>query len=139
MATTIRSGLEPLGEINTTPLIDVMLVLLVVMILGVPLPTHSLDYDLPGDGPSVAAVRNAITISADDRLAWNGVPVSEAVLAATLRRSVKIEPEPQLEFAPDPAASYAASARVLQLVRASGATNFGFVGNERHRHFGRAE
>lgn len=132
---------EPFGALNTTPLIDVMLVLLVMMILSVPLAVHSLDYDLPGEGPpgAVNDVRNRLTISPDDRVAWNGTAVSEAELAAVLRRAAAMEPEPQLEFAPDAAASYHASARVLRLVKASGATNFGFVGNERHRHFVRTD
>ena len=131
---------EPLGALNTTPLIDVMLVLLVMVILSVPLAAHSLDYDLPGESTAVVnEVRNRLTISADDRTAWNGTEVNEAQLAATLRRAAAMNPEPQLEFAPDAAASYQASARALRLVKASGATNFGFVGNERHREFARAD
>ena len=53
MATAIRSGLEPLGEINTTPLIDVMLVLLVMFIITIPLQSHAVKLDLPGPIPPI--------------------------------------------------------------------------------------
>lgn len=130
---------QPFGELNMTPLVDVLLVLLVVLILSVPVATHSLSYDLPGDGPPVTVheTRNRLTVTAQDRILWNGAWVTERELAAVLRRATAMAPEPQLEFAPEGGASYNASARVLQLVKASGATNFGFAGNERHRDFGR--
>lgn len=139
MAVAVPSGEGPPAEINTTPLVDVMLVPLVMTMLSIPLASHSLDYDLPGgDGATVHEVRNRLTISANDRIFWNGAALSEAALATTLSRAAAMDPEPQLEFEPDPAAGYAASARVLRLVKASGATNFGFAGHERYRDFDRA-
>jgi biopolymer transport protein ExbD len=137
MAVAFPTRNQPLGELNMTPLIDVLLVILVMLILSVPLGSHSLQYDLPGKGPRVGIndMRNRITIDAGDRLRWNGTPVAEAGLMAVLRRVAAMEPEPQVEFAPDAAASYRASARVLQLGKASGVTNFGFVDNEKYRVF----
>jgi biopolymer transport protein ExbD len=138
MAVAFSARNDPLGELNMTPLIDVLLVILVMLILSVPLATHNLQYDLPGEGRQIEpnALRNRITIDADDRVRWNGTPVAEAELLAVLRRAAAMEPEPQVEFAPEAAASYRASARVLQLVKASGVTNFGFVDNEKYRVFG---
>jgi len=130
---------EPLGELNTTPLIDVMLVILVMLILSVPLATHSLDYDLPGIAPPPKVVmhhdRNRLSITANDAVLWNGTRVDGPALVEILARTNALTPEPQLEFAPEAEASYELSAQVLQIVKASGATNFGFVGNEKYRFF----
>ena len=130
---------EPLSELNLTPLVDVLLVLLVMLILSVPMATHILSYDLPGEERPLVIkdTRNLLAITANNRLLWNAAPVTESQLFAILRRSAAMKPEPRLEFAPDGTASYEVSARVLRVVRASGVTNFGFVGNERHRDFGR--
>lgn len=132
----------PLSELNTTPLIDVMLVLLVMMILSVPIAINSLEYDLPGGETAPIEpdrIRNTIVITAEDTILYNGSPVSEAGLADVLRREAGMRPEPQLEFRPSGSASYRTSAEVLRLVKASGITNLGFAGNERYRNFGRAD
>jgi biopolymer transport protein ExbD len=142
MAIVFPSRNEPLGELNTTPLIDVMLVILVVLILAVPAGTHSLDYDLPRVKPPLNVVlhedRNRLSITANDAVLWNGTRVDGPALVTILARANALKPEPQLEFAPEAEASYELSAQVLQIVKASGATNFGFVGNERYRDFARA-
>jgi biopolymer transport protein ExbD len=82
-------------------------------------------------------VRNLVTVTAADAIAWNGRPVSETDLATLLQEAAALRPEPELELAPDARASYDRSARVLRLVKLSGATRVGFVGNERYRDFGR--
>ena len=130
---------EPLAELNTTPLIDVMLVLLIMLIFTLPPLTNSLDFDLPKPGPGFPSnpVSNTVTVTAGDRITWNGQAVSEAQLEGSLGRAMALKPEPQLLFAPDAEASYNESARVLRLIKLSGATNVGFVGNERYRTFGR--
>ena len=141
MAFALSAADGPLADVNTTPLIDVMLVLLTMIMLSIPLSTHSLDYDLPStvSPPPVTfdPVRNRLTIDASDRVSWNGTTVTNPQLAAILKADTALKPEPVLEFAPDPGASYDASAAVLRLVKASGVTNFGFVGNEKHRLFER--
>ncbi|MXO60340.1 biopolymer transporter ExbD [Altererythrobacter salegens] len=131
---------QPLGDINTTPLIDVMLVLLVVLAITLPPKTNTLEYPLPRPGAvpkEVKPVRNLLTIGADDSVSWNGDKVTGGELVATLREASWQAPEPQLEFAPEPEASYSLSADVLNVVKASGVTNVGFVGNEQYRTFGR--
>lgn len=139
-ALSARFG-EPLGDINTTPLIDVMLVILAVLILSVPLATHSLDYDLPGPEirheVKVRPDRNRLTITTSDAVLWNGVRVDGPRLVSALNHANALTPEPQLEFAPEAEASYELAAQVMNIVKASGATNFGFVGNERYRAFER--
>ena len=132
---------EPLGDINTTPLIDVMLVILAVLILSVPLVSHSLDYDLPAPeilrNVEVRPDRNRLTITTSDTVLWNGVRVDGPRLVSALNHANAMKPEPQLEFAPEAEASYELAAQVMNIVKSSGATNFGFVGNERYKTFER--
>jgi biopolymer transport protein ExbD len=132
---------EPMSELNTTPLIDIMLVLLVMLIFTLPPLTNSLDWPLPSPTPTTTRrpdpVRNVVAVTADDTILWNGEPVSEPELEALLRLTVALKPEPELELVPDGRASYDESARVLRLVKFSGASRVGFVGNERYRAFAR--
>jgi biopolymer transport protein ExbD len=141
MPALLSPAREPLGEMNTTPLIDVLLVLLVMLVMTIPAATHSLEIQLPkrDTRPAVTAhpVRNALTITRDERLVWNGQNVSEAQLAAVLREVATMRPEPEVQFRPDANASYDTSARVLRIVKATGVTRFGFVGNEQYRAFAR--
>lgn len=140
MALAISSGASPMGELNTTPLIDVLLVLLVMFVITIPPATHSLPIDLPGPGPTRPdPVSNTIVVTAQDTTLWNGREVGAAELAGLLAASAGMQPEPQLRFEPEANASYEASARVILQVKAAGVTNFGFAGNERYRQFGRSE
>jgi biopolymer transport protein ExbD len=130
---------QPLGEINTTPLIDVMLVLLIMFVITIPAATHSLEVPLPAKGglpPEDILPRNRIVVTAGDRLLWNGAEVDLPGLAALLAASARMSPEPELQFAPDGSASYGLSARVLRQIKGSGLSAFGFVGNERYAEFG---
>ena len=141
IAAQIRSG-EPLAELNTTPLIDVMLVLLVMFILSVPVAVHDLPFDLPAPASTfphlIIRPENNLTIGSTGQLAWNGSALSEAALVAVLTESAKRVPEPLIRFTPDGSAPYGSSARVLRLVKYSGVSAFAFVGNEQYGNFGKA-
>lgn len=142
MVFSSTSGADtPFGEMNTTPLIDVMLVLLVMFIITIPVATHSVDIDLPSGQPLsddtiLNPLRNKLVLSEQGQLLWNGAPVDRAqlveILAETRRR---YSPEPELQFEPEAGAPYAEAALTLRTIRFSGVTNFGFVGNERYREF----
>jgi len=140
MAVTLSNGDEPFTELNTTPLIDIMLVLLVMLIFTLPPITNSLDIPLPAHKPVVTLprpdpIRNVLAVTPDDTILWNGQQIDEERLWALLGQAVALRPEPELELVPDGSASYDKSARVLRLIKLSGASKVGFVGNERYRTF----
>jgi biopolymer transport protein ExbD len=143
MAIHAPSGLDqPLSDLNTTPLIDVMLVLLVMMILSIPIATHSLPIDLPGPGPiierpPVQPDRNKVSVTPANVITFNNQPVSAKQLGALLRDTLALRPEPELQFQPDPGAPYDTAAKVLQVIKGSGVSAFGFVGNEQFARFGK--
>lgn len=134
-----RDDGSPMMEMNTTPLIDVMLVLLIMFIITIPVATHSVDIDLPvpSDTPTenVDPVKNKIVLTRQDEILWNGEPISANQLVANLQQTRSFAVEPELQFEPEPDASYDLSAKVLNIIKGSGVTKFGFVGNEKYRQF----
>ena len=90
---------EPLGEMNTTPLIDAMLVLLVMLILAVPVAVHQLPFDLPTPPPTSIQTpirpQNDLTIDAQGQPAWNGKTLSEAALFSVLQQAASLNPDPR--------------------------------------------
>lgn len=126
---------KPMSELNTTPLIDVMLCLLVMMILSIPVQTHSVKVELPTDAPVGQILQiNRITISPDGVVMWNAVPVNYAQLQHNLGVAGAMSPTPELQFEPDPLARYVVVDTVMAMIRRSGTTGMGFVGNERYVH-----
>ena len=132
---------SPMMEMNTTPLIDVMLVLLIMFIITIPVATHSVNIDLPAPSPPtdipVDPIKNKIVLTPMNEILWNGEPINSSELIYNLNASKAIVPEPELQFEPDAQASYELSAQVLNIIKASGVTKFGFVGNEKYRAFGK--
>lgn len=128
---------EPMMEMNTTPLIDVMLVLLIMFIITIPIQTHAVKVDLPVNDPNqqqppVDPQKNKITIDPAGLIAWNGVPVNEVTLRQYLDTSATITPEPELQFQPDPKARYEVVDQTLAVIKRSNITKLGFVGNEQY-------
>ncbi|PKP95321.1 MAG: biopolymer transporter ExbD [Alphaproteobacteria bacterium HGW-Alphaproteobacteria-15] len=133
---------EPMLDMNMTPLIDVLLVLLIMFIITIPVATHSVDIDLPQPDPNpppviIEPVKNKLVLTPQDQILWNGTAITEGQLRTILAESTKMTPEPELQFEPEALASYRLSARVLQDIKVSGVTKFGFVGNDKYREFGK--
>ena len=116
----------PIGDMNTTPLIDVMLVLLVIFIITIPIQTHAVKIDLP------VPPTDKIYISPTGVVNWNGAPVNFTQLAQRLEETKLIEPSPELQFEPDPYARYVVVDSVLALIKRAEVGGMGFVGNERY-------
>ena len=129
---------EPMMEMNTTPLIDVMLVLLIMFIITIPIQTHAVKVDLPvnskNNAPQVDPQKNKVTNDAAGQVAWNGSPVDEVTLRQYLEQTKTIQPEPELHFQPDPQARYDVVDKTLAVVKRSNVGKLGFIGNEQYRN-----
>ena len=133
---------EPMLDMNMTPLIDVLLVLLIMFIITIPVAVNSVDIDLPQGNPpptdiEIDPVKNKLVLTSTDQILWNGDPVNAGQLREILAETTTFAVEPELQFEPEAQASYDLSAKVLQVIKASGVTKFGFVGNEKYRVFGK--
>jgi biopolymer transport protein ExbD len=127
-----------MGEINMTPLIDVMLVLLVMFIITIPLQTQAVKLDLPKDCPScpeVHRLKNKIVVTNGGTILWNGAPVSKDALAYNLGVTSRISPQPELHLQPESEARYEVVNDVFVATKRAGVTRMGFVGNETYRSF----
>jgi len=129
---------EPMMDMNTTPLIDVMLVLLIMFIITIPIQTHAVKVDLPDNSktntPVVNTEKNKIGIDAAGTVTWNGAPVDEVTLRQFLDQTAAMNPEPELHFQPAPDAKYAKVDETLAVIKRSAVTKLGFIGNEQYRN-----
>ena len=144
MAVGDRDENEPMMDMNTTPLIDVMLVLLIMFIITIPVATHAVNIDLPQPSPptndvQIDPIKNKLVLSATNSILWNRAPISEGQLVSILQSTKAINPEPELQFQPEEYASYEIANRVMKIITDSKVTKFGFVGNENFATFQKAQ
>ena len=133
----------PMMEMNTTPLIDVMLVLLIMFIITVPVATHAVSIDLPQATPPdqtqvIDPIKNKLVLTQANEILWNGAPTTQGQLVSLLAETRKLPVEPELQFEPEEYASYNIANLLLKIIKESGVTKFGFVGNEMYANFGKA-
>ena len=133
--TSSNSDGEPMMEMNTTPLIDVMLVLLIMFIVTIPMNTHKVSIDLPSGAPPSLKTPpvHELAIGATGRLSCDGIAVSEAALPEQLSSMASASPDAVLKLRTDAATRYELFDRVLASVKRSGVERLGFVGNEQFR------
>ena len=131
---------EPMMDINTTPLIDVMLVLLIMFIITIPPQTHAVKLDLPQNDPNnipppIDPVKNKIVITQAGAILWNGAPVNEVQLRQYLDITQTMNPIPELHLQPHPEARYEVVDQVLAVTKRANVEAMGFVGNEAYANF----
>ena len=122
----------PMAEINVTPMVDVMLVLLVIFIITAPLFTHAIKLDLP-DAKSAAAPEKpetiTLAINAEGKLFWNNAEISQPELAGRFAIAAQKKPLPELHLRADKSTRYELIAKVMADAQNNGMTKIGFVTN----------
>jgi biopolymer transport protein ExbD len=124
---------EPMMEMNMTPLIDVLLVLIIMFIITIPVMTHAVKLDMPRptNAPKLAEpVVINLEIDFDGTVLWNGSAVTVDDLDTYFRREAANDPQPELHIRPNKRAQYDVVARVLAAAQRNGLLKIGFVGNE---------
>lgn len=126
---------EPMMEINTTPLIDVMLVLLIMFIITLPVMSHAVKLDMPRPNsppipPEEIIEPIRLDIDWDGSIIWNGSLVQLTQLEGYFRTEAAKNPQPELHVRPDRRANYDTVAKVLAMAQRNGMQRIGFVGNE---------
>ncbi len=121
---------QPMAEINVTPLVDVMLVLLVIFIITAPLLSYAIKLDLPdARAPAANATFDAIKLSidADGRVFWNDEPLGTDELAPRLAIAARASPQPELHLRADKGTRYERIAAVMSAAQEAGLARIGFV------------
>jgi biopolymer transport protein ExbD len=122
-----------IGELNMTPLIDVLLVLIVMLIITMPVMTHNIPLDLPrGPNPNKPQVTHRLELARGGSLSLDGRAVSDAELPARLK-AMRADPQAVLTMRTDPEARYERFDQTLAIVKRAGVTRLGFEGNEAMR------
>ena len=124
---------EVMMDINTTPLIDVMLVLLVMLIITIPIQLHAVNLDMPVGTPPANNIKpEKIQIDIDDRstVYWQGLPVTAQELEANMDTIAQQAPQPEVHIRPNKASQYAVFANVLSTSKRKGLTKMAVIGSE---------
>ncbi len=126
---------EVMVDINTTPLIDVMLVLLIMFIITIPIQTHAVKLDLPSNqsppqNSQVDPVINRVSIDFLNTIYWNDQEVDLNTLRSYFNDAARMEPQPEIHLKPDALSRYDVVNNVMAQAQMSGVTKIGFVGNE---------
>ena len=139
MAMSLNSGggsgdPDVMLDINTTPLIDVMLVLLVMLIITIPIQLHSVNLNLPvGNPPPPLVEPEVVRIDIDNtnQVFWNGELVpTRAALEERFKQAATKQPQPELHVRPDRLSKYEATAAVMASAQRNGMTKIGIIGSE---------
>lgn len=140
MSMSMPTGDEDEGEVisdmNTTPLIDVMLVLLIMLIISIPIQTHAVKLNLPtstnSNAPSQPPKVVEIGVAKDGTITWDGTNVDREALEARIVEAASFEPQPEIHLRPDKAAKYEVVAAVMASSQRLGLTKIGLTGNEQY-------
>ena len=121
---------EVMNEINMTPLVDVMLVLLIIFIITIPVINHAVKVDLPRatNTPNDPKPQNInVTIDASGKVFWNQVEVDQATLENNISLAAKQQPQPELHLRADREVRYERVAKAMSAAREAGVRKIGFI------------
>ena len=131
MAFSSNSGGGPMAEINVTPLVDVMLVLLILFMITAPLMTHKIRIDLPQANPNTVETTPPepidLAVKESGDLFWNDEPINEAMLSAQLRVAAQKNPQPELQIRAEKTTQYQLIATVMANAKSAGMVKIGFI------------
>jgi biopolymer transport protein ExbD len=125
-----------MNEINMTPLVDVMLVLLIVFMVTIPVIRHAVKIDLPHASSQKEDTKPAqinVSIEADGSVLWDGNAVSDEQLTAKIAAAAQQEPQPELHLNADRKVQYEKVAQVMSAAQSGGLTKLGFVTDPAHK------
>jgi biopolymer transport protein ExbD len=123
-------GDEVMNEINMTPLVDVMLVLLIIFIITVPVMKHAVNIDLPRASTQVQEIKPQtirLSVAGDGQYFWNDTPASDESIAQQLKTAALQTPQPELHIRGDKAARYERIAQVMAAAQQAGVKKIGFI------------
>lgn len=127
---------EVMVDINTTPLIDVMLVLLIMLIITIPIQMHAVKMNLPVGNPPPPAVQPTVVqidIDFDGTMTWNGTPIPDRATLESKLSQVAAEPvQDEIHVRPNKLVPYKDVAEVMAAAERVGATKIGLIGNEQY-------
>ncbi len=126
---------EVMVEMNTTPLIDVMLVLLTLLIITLPIQTHAVKLDMPTPNqtpPTVIPESVELGVDFDGTVTWNGQAVDRPTMDSYFEDAARKDPQPEIHVSPNRLAKYDAVAKVLADAQRLGATHIGFTGIDQY-------
>lgn len=127
---------EVIAEMNTTPLIDVMLVLLIMLIITIPIQTHAVKLNMPTNAPPPDTIVEPppvveVSIAPDGAILWDGIDVrGRKDLEYRIGQAARLEPQPEVHLRPDRAARYEIVAMVMASSQRLGLTKIGLTGSE---------
>jgi biopolymer transport protein ExbD len=124
---------EVMMDINTTPLIDVMLVLLVMLIITIPIQLHAVNLEMPVGVPpsnSIKPEKVQIDIDENSTVYWQGLPVTAQELDEKMALVATMTPQPEVHIRPNKACRYAVFANVLSTSKRKGLTKMAVIGHE---------
>ena len=127
---------EPMMDVNTTPLIDVMLVLLVMLIITIPIQLHSVNLDMPPPNrntPPTPPVVHEVFIDFDGSLSWDGAVITQGDLESKLTSVAAEADQPEVHIKPNKLVDYGAVAHVMASAQRHGVKKMAMVGAEQFR------
>ncbi len=136
MSVSTGGGDAPMCDVNTTPLIDVMLVMLVMLIITLPIQTHAVKLDMPRPTnqppPKIEIPVVNLSVDFDGTILWNGTPVDRATLDSYLLNASQADPQPEIHLNPNKLAKYDVVAKVLADAQRIGVKKIGFTGLDQY-------